>query len=43
MRASRRHVLAHVVHADIHQFHRVQRAAAEMRRGGGMRGAADGR
>ena len=35
-----RHVLAHVVDADIHQFHRVERAAAEMRRGGGMRGAA---
>ncbi len=34
-----RHVLAHVVDADIHQFHRVERAAAEMRRGGGMRGA----
>ena len=31
-----RHVLAHVVDADIHQLHRVQRAAAEMRRGGGM-------
>ena len=35
-----RHVLAHVVHADIHQFDRVERAAAEMRRRGGMRGAA---
>ena len=35
-----RHVLAHVVHADIHQLHRVERAAAEMRRGGGVGGAA---
>ena len=35
-----RHVLAHVVDADIHQFDGVERAAAEMRRGGGMRGAA---
>ncbi len=34
------HVLAHVVDADIHQLHRVERAAAEMRRGRGMRGAA---
>ncbi len=35
-----RHVLAHVVHADIHELHRVERAAAEMRRRGGVRGAA---
>ena len=35
-----RHVLAHVVDADIHQFDRIERAAAEMRRGRGMRGAA---
>ena len=35
-----RHVLAHVVDADIHQFHGIERAAAEMRRGGGMRRAA---
>ncbi len=35
-----RHVLAHVVHADIHQLHRVERGAAEMRRGRRMRGAA---
>ncbi len=34
-----RHVLAHVIDADIHQLDRIQRAAAEMRRGGGMRGA----
>ncbi len=34
-----RHVLAHVVDADIHQFDRIERAAAEMRRGGGVRGA----
>ncbi len=33
------HVLAHVVHADIHQLHRVERAAAQMGRGSGMRGA----
>ena len=35
-----RHVLAHVVHADIHQLDRIERAAAEMRRGGGVGGAA---
>ena len=35
-----RHVLAHVVDADIHQLDRIERAAAEMRRGRGMRGAA---
>jgi hypothetical protein len=33
-------VLAHVVDADIHQLDRIERRAAEMRRGGGMRGAA---
>ena len=32
------HVLAHVVDADIHQLYRVERATAEMRRSGGMRG-----
>ena len=36
----RGHVLAHVVDADIHQLDRVERAAAEMRGGGRMRGAA---
>ena len=36
----RRHVLAHIVDADIHQLDGVERAAAEMRRGGRMRGAA---
>ena len=35
-----RHVLAHVVDADVHQLHRVERAAAEMRRRRGVRGAA---
>ena len=35
-----RHVLAHVVDADIHQLDGIERAAAEMGRGGGMRGAA---
>ncbi len=35
-----RHVLAHVVDADIHQFHRVERAAAELGGSCGMRGAA---
>ena len=34
-----RHVLAHVVDADIHQLDRIERAAPEMRRGRGMRGA----
>ena len=33
------YVLAHVVDADIHQLQRVERAAAEMGRGRGMRGA----
>ena len=33
-----RHVLAHVVHADIHQLRRVQRGTAQLRRGGGTRG-----
>ena len=34
------HVLAHVVHADIHQLARIERRAAEMRRRGGMRRSA---
>ena len=34
------HVLAHVVDADVHQFHRVQRRAAQMRSGGGVAGTA---
>src|ERR1700722_11780477 len=39
MDARRRgHVLAHVVHADIHELDGVERAAPEMRRAGGMRG-----
>jgi hypothetical protein len=35
-----RHVLAHVVNADIHQFHCIGRGPAEMRRGRGVAGAA---
>ena len=30
------HVFAHVIHADIHELHRIQGAAAQMRRGGGV-------
>ena len=33
-----RHVFAHVVHADIHQLHRIECAAAQMRCGGGVAG-----
>jgi aminobenzoyl-glutamate utilization protein B len=33
-------MLTHVVHTNVHQLDRIERAAAEMRRGGGMRGAA---
>ena len=41
MHARRRdNVLAQILHADIHQLDRVQRAAAEMRRIGGVRGNA---
>ena len=36
----RGHVLAHVVDADVHQLHGVERAAAQMRRGRRVRGAA---
>ena len=36
----RRHVLAHVVHADAHQFDRVQCAAPQLRRRRGVRGSA---
>ncbi len=36
----RRHVLAHIVDADIHQFHGIKGTAAEMRRGRSVRGAA---
>ena len=32
-----RHVLAHVIHADIHQFAGIKSAPAKMRGGGGMR------
>jgi hypothetical protein len=35
----RRHMLTHVVHTDVHQLDGIERAAAEMRRGGGMCGA----
>src|SRR4029077_2362194 len=39
MDARRRgHVLAHIVHADIHELDGVERASSEMRRAGGMRG-----
>ena len=30
------HVFAHVIHADIHKLHRIQRTAAQMRRSGGV-------
>lgn len=33
-----RHVLAHVVQADAHKLHRIERAAPEVRRHSGMGG-----